>query len=269
VPPAPTPTATAWRTLVATIAGNLFLLLGSVLFGALAILGSVIPPRGRFMFAMARLWSHSLLAAACLDVRVERESELDGSQSYVFLSNHQSLFDIPLLLATVPGQVRMMAKRSLFRIPVFGWSLRAGGFIPIDRGDRSTARESFSAAMARLRGGASILLFPEGTRGMTDRLLPFQRGGFLLAIKLGLPIVPVGIRGTRTVQRKGSLLIHPGRVTVRYGTAIAVADYGLKGKGELVALVREKIAALAGIPHLPDPPLPAFHPSSGERREKT
>lgn len=247
VPPEPTTTATAWRTLVATIAGNLFLLLGSILLGALAVLGSAVPPRGRFMFAMARLWSHSLLTAACLEVRVEREAELDPRLSYVFLANHQSLFDIPLLLATVPGQVRMMAKRSLFRIPVFGWSLRAGGFIPIDRGDRSTARESFAAAMARVRGGVSILLFPEGTRSLTDRLLPFQRGGFLLALKLGLPIVPVGLCGTRTVQRKGSLLIRPGRVTVRYGAPIAVSDFGLKGKRELVDVVREKIAALAGL----------------------
>lgn len=245
-PSTPQPKA-AWRTAVATVTGNLFLAMGSVLFGTLAILGSAVPPRGRMMFAMARLWSHSLLAASWLDVAVEREAELDPGRSYVFLSNHQSLFDIPLLLATLPGQVRMMAKRSLFRIPIFGWSLAAGGFIPIDRGDRSTARESFAAAMERLRGGVSILLFPEGTRAMTDRLLPFQRGGFLLAIKLGLPIVPVGIRGTRAVQRKGSLLIRPGRVTVRYGAPIEVADFGLKGKRELIGRARERIADLAGL----------------------
>lgn len=251
--PPPTSKPAVWRIVVATLAGNLFLLLGSILFATLAILGSVLPPRGRFMFAMARLWSHSLLTAACLEVAVEREVELDPRQSYVFLSNHQSLFDIPLLLATVPVPVRMMAKRSLFRIPLFGWSLLAGGFIPIDRGDRSTARESFASAMDRVRAGVSILLFPEGTRAMTDRLLPFQRGGFLLAIKLDLPIVPVGIQGTRTVQRKGSLVMHPGRVTVRYGAPIAVADFGLKRKRELTALVRGRIAELAGIPHLPDP----------------
>lgn len=243
----PTPQPAAWRTAVATVTGNLFLALGSVLFGTLAILGSVVPPRGRSMFAMARLWSHSLLTAACLEVAVEREAELDPRRSYVFLSNHQSLFDIPLLLATVPGQVRMMAKRSLFRIPIFGWSLAAGGFVPIDRGDRSTARESFASAMERLRGGVSILLFPEGTRAMSDRLLPFQRGGFLLALKLGLPIVPVGIQGTRRVQKKASLLIRPGQVVIRYGAPIEVSDYGLKGKRELIARVRERIAVLAGL----------------------
>jgi 1-acyl-sn-glycerol-3-phosphate acyltransferase len=141
----------------------------------------------------------------------------------------------------------MMAKRSLFRIPLFGWSLAAGGFIPIDRGDRSTARQSFASALARLKGGTSILFFPEGTRSATDTLLPFQRGGFLLAMKTGLPIVPVGIRGSRAVQRKGSFAIRPGPIEVRYGAPISAADYGIRRKGELVGEVRRRISALAGL----------------------
>jgi 1-acyl-sn-glycerol-3-phosphate acyltransferase len=243
-PPPPHP---AWRTVLATVTGNLFLMLGSAILGALSILLSWVPPRGNWVFAIARIWSVLLLKASGLEVEIRREGEIDPRTSYVYLANHQSLFDIPLLLSTVPGQVRMMAKRSLFRIPIFGWSLSAGGFIPIDRGDRSTARQSFAAAMKRLRGGVSILLFPEGTRSLTDTLLPFQRGGFLLALKLGLPIVPVGIRGTRNVQPKGSWAIRPGPVVVSYGTPIAVADFGLRRKGDLVEEVRRRIAELAGI----------------------
>jgi 1-acyl-sn-glycerol-3-phosphate acyltransferase len=236
-----------WLTLFATVTGNLFLVLGSAVLGVLSILVSWIPPRGNWVCALARLWSSSLLAASCVRVEVHREASLDPRGSYVVLSNHQSLFDIPVLLSTVPGQVRMMAKRSLFRIPIFGWALSAGGFIPVDRGDRSTARQSFAAAMKRLRAGVSILLFPEGTRSLTDTLLPFQRGGFLLALKLGLPIVPVGIRGTRNVQPKGNWAIRPGRVTVRYGAPIDVAAYGLRRRGDLVADVRRRIAELAEI----------------------
>ncbi|HKV10857.1 MAG TPA: lysophospholipid acyltransferase family protein, partial [Thermoanaerobaculia bacterium] len=243
-PPAPRP---AWRTVLATVTGNLFLVLGSAILGTLSILLSWVPPRGNWVFAFAKIWSALLLRASWLDVHVRREGEIDPRTSYVYLANHQSLFDIPVLLSTVPGQVRMMAKRSLFRIPIFGWALSAGGFIPIDRGDRSTARQSFAAAMQRLRGGISILLFPEGTRSLTDTLLPFQRGGFLLALKLGLPIVPVGIRGTRDVQRKGNWAIRPGPVVVSYGAPIPVADYGLRRKGELVEEVRRRIAELAGI----------------------
>lgn len=243
-PTAPRP---VWRTVLATVTGNLFLVLGSAILGTLSILLSWVPPRGNWVFAFAKIWSALLLKASWLEVQVRREGEIDPRTSYVYLANHQSLFDIPVLLSTVPGQVRMMAKRSLFRIPIFGWALSAGGFIPIDRGDRSTARQSFAAAMKRLRGGISILLFPEGTRSLTDTLLPFQRGGFLLALKLGLPIVPVGIRGTRDVQHKGNFAIRPGPVVVSYGAPIAVADYGLRRKGELVEEVRRRIAELAGI----------------------
>lgn len=243
-PAAPPP---VWLTLFATLTGNLFLVLGSAVLGTLTILVSWIPPRGNWVCAVARLWASSLLAASCVRVEVHREAPLDPRASYVFLANHQSLFDIPVLLSTVPGQVRMMAKRSLFRIPIFGWALSAGGFIPIDRGDRSTARQSFAAAMGRLRAGVSILLFPEGTRSLTPTLLPFQRGGFLLALKLGLPIVPVGIRGTRDVQRKGSWVIRPRRIVVRYGAPIDAAGYGVRRKGDLVEEVRSRIAELAGV----------------------
>lgn len=245
----PTSPRPVWRTAVATVTGNLFLIVGSFILGTLSILVSWIPPRGNWVFAISKIWSISLLSASWIPVEVHREEGIDPGRSYVFLANHQSLFDIPVLLSTVPGQVRMMAKRSLFRIPVFGWALSAGGFIPIDRGDRSTAkaRQSFSSAMKRLRAGVSILLFPEGTRSLTDTLLPFERGGFLIALKQGLPIVPVGIRGGREVQRRGSWSIRPGPIVISYGAPIEVTEYGLRRKGELQAEVRRRVAELAGI----------------------
>lgn len=233
--------------LLATFTGNLFLVLGSILIGTLSILGSWVPPRGAWVFAMSRLWSILLLRASLVRVEVHHEGGIDPAASYVFLANHQSLFDIPVLLATVPGQVRMMAKRSLFRIPVFGWALAAGGFIPIDRGDRSTARQSFASAIDHIRGGISILLFPEGTRSTVDTLLPFERGGFLLALKSGLPIVPVGIRGTRAIQRRGVWTIQPGKVVVTYGAPIDCAAYGVRRKRELIGEVRRRVAELAGL----------------------
>jgi 1-acyl-sn-glycerol-3-phosphate acyltransferase len=240
--------------LLATFTGNLFLVIGSIIIGTLAILGSWVPPRGNWVFAMARLWSILLLRASLLRVEVRHPPELpentpgiEPGASYVFLANHQSLFDIPLLLSTVPGQVRMMAKRSLFRVPVFGWALAAGGFIPIDRGDRSTARQSFATAMSHIRDGTSILLFPEGTRSLSETLLPFERGGFLIALKSGLPIVPVGIRGTREVQRRGVWTIRPGTVVIHYGAPIDVAAYGVRRKRELIGEVRRQVAGLAGL----------------------
>jgi 1-acyl-sn-glycerol-3-phosphate acyltransferase len=236
-----------WLTVFATFTGNLYLVLGSIIFPCLAILVSWLPPRGNWAFACGRLWSRCLLTASAVRVRVSYDPALDPGKSYVFLSNHQSLFDIPALTTTCPGQVRMMAKRSLFRVPFFGWSLAAAGFIPIDRNDRSTARQSFATALARIKAGTSILLFPEGTRSPTDELLPFQRGGFLLAMKTGLPIVPVGIRGGRVIQHRGNWAIRPGTIEVRYGAPLSVADYGVRRKAQLIAEVRRQVADLAGL----------------------
>ena len=236
-----------WLTVLATFTGNLFLLVGSIILGAITILVGWIPPRGKWAFGVMRIWSSGLLAASGIRVEVRYAPELEPGKSYVFLSNHRSLFDIPVLIATSPGQVRMVAKRSLFLIPIFGWGLAAGRFIPVDRADRSSAGRTFAQASERLKEGTSILMFPEGTRGMTDVLLPFQRGGFLLALKSGLPIVPVGIRGTRAIQPKGSWAIRPGTAVVSYGAPIDPAAYGLRRKAELTHEVRARIAELAGL----------------------
>ena len=236
-----------WLTVLGSVSGNAYLLLGSFIFSLLAMLVSWVPPRGSWTFGVSRLWSRCLLTASAVRLEATYDPALEPGKSYVFLCNHQSLFDIPVLLTTCPGEVRMMAKRSLFRVPFFGWSLYAAGYIPIDRGDRSTARNSFASALARIQAGTSILLFPEGTRSTTDTLLPFQRGGFLLAMKTGLPIVPVGIRGSREVQPKGSFAIRPGRIEVHYGAPLSVADYGVRRKGELIREVRRQVADLAGL----------------------
>jgi 1-acyl-sn-glycerol-3-phosphate acyltransferase len=244
-------------SLLATLTGNLYLVAGTAVLATLALATGWLPPRGNVIFFWARVWSRCLLWSSGVRVEVEAgpfaagRAELPDGGHYIFMANHQSLFDIPVLLSTLPGQTRFLAKQSLFRIPLFGWAIRAGGFIPVDREDRSRARDVFRAAAARLRAGTSVLLFPEETRSRDGRLLPFQRGGFLLAIKSGLPIVPVGIAGTLGVQRKGSLRIRPARVRVRYGQPLAVGGYDLRRKDELIASVRREVAALAGAAEAP------------------
>jgi 1-acyl-sn-glycerol-3-phosphate acyltransferase len=240
--------ANSFTTALATATGNLFLVAGTFVLSVLALLVSWIPPRGTWMFGVARLWSRGLLKASGVRLEASLDPALDPARSYVFLSNHQSLFDIPALIASSPNQVRFVAKRSLFRIPLFGWALAAGGFIPVDREDRSSARRTFASASSSLSHGASILVFPEGTRSRQAGLLPFQRGGFLMALKSGLPIVPVGIRGTRAVQPRGRFVIRPGVAEVRYGAPLEVGDYGVRRKGELMEEVRRRVAELAGLP---------------------
>ena len=179
---------------------------------------------------------------------------------------HESLYDIPALLATLPGQTRFLTKRALFRIPLLGWSLRAGGFVTIDRENLGNARDSFSEAVASLREGVSVLVFPEGTRSSTGELLPFKRGGFLLALKSGLPIVPVAVTGSRAVRRKGSYVIHPGRIQVSYGVPITTEGLGVSRRRELSARVRSEILRLSGRPEASVSDSSAG-PRAAERRE--
>jgi 1-acyl-sn-glycerol-3-phosphate acyltransferase len=239
----------ALASLVATVTGNLFLAVGTLVLAVCTVATGWIPLPGgsRLFFFWARLWSRLLLLSSGVIWRRELTAPLERGRAYVFLSNHQSLYDIPLLLATLPLPARFMAKAELFRIPVFGWSLRVGGFIPVERGAGKGARESFRAAAARVASGASVLLFPEETRSRDGRLLPFKRGGFLLAQRACLPVVPVGIQGTLGVRDRDSFRIHPGRVTIRYGAPIEPV-VGRDENAALVGRVRAAIAALAGVP---------------------
>ncbi|MEM7050420.1 MAG: lysophospholipid acyltransferase family protein [Acidobacteriota bacterium] len=222
-----------------------YLIPATLVLASAAILLSWVPPRGNLMCALARVWSRGLLWVAGVRVEAEIPPTVAAGKGFVYLANHQSYFDIPALLSILPGTLRFAAKRSLFLIPVFGWALWAGGFIPVDRRDRSKAREVYRAASQRLHSGASVLFFPEGTRSPDGRVGTFERGGFLVALKAGAAIVPVGVQGTRDVLPRDSWRIQPGTVRLRLGEPIAVADYGLRRKGELVTAVREKVLDLS------------------------
>lgn len=238
---------------LATFTGNLFLVLATFILGLLAMPLSLVTPGGNGVFFLSKLWAWGLLAASWQRVTVTFEQPLDPGTSYILLPNHQSMLDIPLVIATVPLQLRFAAKRSLFRIPVFGWAIKAGGLIPVDRGDRKGAQGTFTAARDRLTGGRSVLFFPEASRSFDGLLHPFERGGFLLAIKTGLPVVPVGIHGTLHARVRGSAIVRPGRVRVRYGAPIDPREYGVRGRKELEAEVRRRIEALAGTTSTDEP----------------
>lgn len=227
-----------------TCTGNLFLILGSVALGLFASLLGWLPPRGAWMSWFARSWGKGLLRASGSPLEVETRTRLDPRTSYIYMANHQSLYDVAGLLASLPGNPVFLAKRSLFRIPFFGWSLTAGGFVPVDREDRSTARETFQLSLERLRTGRSLVVFPEETRSTDGELLPFKPGGFLLALKSGRPIVPVGLHGTLEIRPKNRLGIRPHRVRIALGEPIDPAGFGVARRRELIETVRERIEAL-------------------------
>jgi 1-acyl-sn-glycerol-3-phosphate acyltransferase len=157
----------------------------------------------------------------------------------VFASNHQGAFDILVLQSHIPTQFRWVSKESLFKIPIVGWSMSLAGYISIDRGRAALAYRSIEKAADRVRReGISVVMFPEGTRSTTGKLLPFKRGSFLLALKCGVPIVPVSIQGTRDIMKKGSVLIRSADVKIVVGRPIDVA--GIE-EAELTKIVRKAI----------------------------
>jgi 1-acyl-sn-glycerol-3-phosphate acyltransferase len=230
--------ATAIAFVVATV--------DTVVMGSAGTVAGLFDRSGDLTRNLARLWARVALAGAFVRVRVEGTAQVPRDAVAVFMSNHESWLDIPALLVAVPGQVRFLAKKSLFSVPFLGWAMRAMGFIPVDREHRATAVRSFEAAAERIRAGRSVLVFPEETRTIDGSLLPFQRGGFLIALKAGLPIVPVGLEGARRCMPKHSYLLRPGTVTVRFGGLVPTSGLGVTAKNDLMTRVRRDIDGLRG-----------------------
>ncbi len=229
-----------------TLLAAVVVVVDTVIAGTLGTLVGFVPPRGDWTLRVARCWAWVILKVSFTRLRVEGAERVPRDTPAVYMANHESWLDIPVLLVAAPVQVRFLAKKSLFAIPFLGWAIAAMGFIPVDRKNRRSAVRSFEEAGERIRMGRSVLLFPEETRSPDDGLLPFQRGGFLIAIKAGIPVAPVGLEGPRERLPKGSYVLRPGRVTVRFGTPVATADRGVTDKEELIAEVREQVLVLRG-----------------------
>ena len=149
----------------------------------------------------------------------------EGRRPAVFIGNHTSLLDPPLMISTLPCRPVFMAKRELARVPFLGWVIWLADFIFIDRGDRQAARQSLERAAERIRGGQSIVAFPEGTRSVDGRLLPFKKGAFALAYEAGVPIVPFAILGGPGILPRGTWRVQGGPYRITVGTPIESADH--------------------------------------------
>ncbi|SFM98147.1 lysophospholipid acyltransferase family protein [Thermodesulforhabdus norvegica] len=189
----------------------------------------------------ARLWGFIQLKAAGVRTIVRGREKIDTSRPYVYMPNHQSWFDIFVLLAHIPGQFRWLAKEELYRIPILGPAMRRIGYIPIDRSNRAKAIRSLEKAAEKIKEGTSVVIFPEGTRSPNGILLPFKKGGFMLAIQSGQPIVPISISGSYHVLPKGKWLIRPGTVTVTIHDPIATEEFDKSNRDSLMEKVRKAI----------------------------
>ena len=192
-------------------------------------------------------WSRRLLEQAQVSVSAVGLENAPEGETFVVMSNHQSLYDIPVIFQVLKRRVRMVAKTELFRVPVWAGAMRAAGFVEVDRQNRERAIASLRRAKQALESGTSIWIAPEGTRSDSGRLAPFKQGGFHLALETGARILPVAIDGTRNVLLARGRTVHNGcSVKVTICEPVDAAVYGRKQKNELCEVVRKSIAA-----HLP------------------
>lgn len=197
-----------WRTVFFLIPA---ITVYTIVLGTLSIASSLFDRRGHFAHACARAWSWLILKTTGVRVTVEGLERIVPGKTYVFVSNHQSIYDTPVVFASLPYQLRIIAKTSLARFPVLGWHLRRGGHLFVDRQhpDRAGILRRWRALVSE---GLSLIIYAEGTRSPDGGVARFKAGSFLLAIQAGLPIVPLAVIGTRQVMPKGRLRTEPADV---------------------------------------------------------
>jgi 1-acyl-sn-glycerol-3-phosphate acyltransferase len=230
-----------WRTVFVLIPA---IAVYTIVLGTLSLASSLFDSRGYFAHRCARLWSWLILATTGVKVTPDGLDRLERGRTYIFVSNHQSIYDIPIVFATLPFQLRIIAKESLGRFPFLGWHLKHTGHMLVDRTnpDRHGIFRQWAGLVAR---GVSLIVFPEGTRSVDGRVARFKGGSFLMAIRAGLPVVPVSISGSRHVMLKGRLMVCPGRVrlTVHDPIPTDTSKPTVEAARRLAERVREAIRA--------------------------
>jgi 1-acyl-sn-glycerol-3-phosphate acyltransferase len=221
-----------------------FVVLATLVGATAALIIRIFDSTGDRVIDLARLWSKVVLAFAGVKVEIQGAAKLSRNQTYVFMANHLSTVDIWALYVALPVRVRMIAKKQLSRIPLFGWGMAAGRFIFVDRANAIAARRSIDEAKRRIRGGHSVLIFPEGTRSRDGRLAAFKKGGFHLAIDAGVPVVPVALVGTRECMPRSSLLLRPGVVRVTFADPIPTSGLTESDRHGLLERVRSTIGGM-------------------------
>lgn len=228
--------------MIGTVFKILFLIPVTIILSLIALLSIPVERSGKLFRWTAVTWSKIILKTFGVRLHVKGLENIDLSKHYIYVSNHASMFDIPAVLAGIPNDINLVFKKELARVPIWGWALRYGHFIMIDRRNPRDAVESLERAARTIQSGKSILLFAEGTRTKDGKLQPFKRGAFTLAVKSGFPVVPVVLNNTFTILPKGSLNIKPRDIELVIEKPIPTENLSQKsGEQELMAMVRQAI----------------------------
>jgi len=233
-----------WR-LRALLVTDPLIVLATLVLSITAVIVSLFDATGRAPNAVARAWGRVLLWVSGVKVRLEGVEKIAPEASYVFASNHLSYMDIPALLAGLPAQIRFLAKKGVFRVPLLGFSMKRAGYIPVPREDTRASLKTLSQSARLLKQrGVSVLVFPEGGRS-PGAMRDFKPGASYLAIKAGVPVVPVGLVGTREVLPMDSLLVRGHPVILRIGDPIPTDGMRVHDHEILTRQLYERVAALA------------------------
>jgi 1-acyl-sn-glycerol-3-phosphate acyltransferase len=209
-----------------------------------AMLSTYIDRSGKMYHWLALLWSKGCLRGAGIRLIVEGTEQLPCDRPLIFMGNHQSYFDIPVIFQAVPVPFNWLAKEELFRISVFGHSIRSAGYIPINRGNGRDSLKSLDRAAELVKAGRSVAIFPEGTFTVDGKLLPFKRGGFILAAMAGVPIAPFSISGALEINPPDNLLsLRPGIIRIKFSPVIEIDANKARHPTWLSEQVRTAIAA--------------------------
>lgn len=202
--------------------------------------------KGKVWWGASRTWASGIMRSAGMtDLIVKGVERIYDGQPFILMANHQSHLDPPSIILSSDRPIGFLTKQELKRVPVFGWALERTGHVFIDRKDKDKSHASIDLAARRIAEGRCVLVFPEGTRTLTEDLLPFKKGGFVLAVKAQVPIVPVGVAGTREIfPSQSSYVVGKSPVAIVYGEPIPTAGHTLETKDGLMDQVRTSILGL-------------------------
>jgi 1-acyl-sn-glycerol-3-phosphate acyltransferase len=225
------------------------IIIATIVMGTVNLGMSFFDPSGKVQVGIARYWSRLLLWIAGVRVDCTGLEKIQRGGSYVLAPNHCSYMDTPVVLALIPVQFRFLAKKGLFRVPFLGHHLKRAGHIPVPRDNPREALKTMAEAGRTLKErGTSLLIFPEGGRTRTGELQPFKEGAAYIAIKAGVPVVPIALEGTREILPMGSANVRPGRVVLKVGDPIPTANLTLHDRSRLTAELYDRVAEMLGHP---------------------